>query len=137
MLIQSLLIIAGIIAIIVGGAMLFIPVAFEASAGIHLGENISLLSEVRAPGGTLLVAGILIMSGAFVAKMTHISILLSCLFYLSYGLSRVLGIMMDGVPSESLMIATVVEIIIGLVSLFLMIKLRTKQYKIRLHIKGD
>ncbi|HYG40857.1 MAG TPA: DUF4345 domain-containing protein [Cytophagales bacterium] len=127
-LVQAFLIISGIIATGIGGALLIAPVAFEASAGIDLGENINLLSEVRAPGGTLSVAGILITTGAFISGITHFSILLSCLFYLSYGLSRVLGMMIDGIPNESLVMATVAEILIGLLSLLLVFRIRRKQY---------
>lgn len=129
-LVQAFLIISGTIATGIGGALLIAPVAFEASAGIDLGKNINLLSEVRASGGTLLAAGILITSGAFIPGITLFSILLSCLFYLSYGLSRVLSMLIDGVPDKSLVIATVAEILIGFLSLLLLFRVRQKQYPI-------
>lgn len=116
--VQILLIVAGIIGIGVGGAQLLIPVAFESSASINLGNNSSLLSEIRAAGGTLLVAGILIMAGAFIPRITYSSVALSALFYLSYGLSRILSMAIDGMPSESLVMATVAEIIVGILSLW-------------------
>ena len=118
--VQVFLIISGIIGMGIGGALLFAPVAFEASASINLGENINLLSEIRANGGALLSGGILILLGAFSSKLTHISLILSSLFYLSYGFSRVLSMIIDGIPHDSLLSATVVEIIIGLLSLFLL-----------------
>lgn len=125
--VQVVLIISGIIGISIGGALLFAPVAFEASAGINLGEDINLLSEIRANGGALLLGGILILLGTFISKLTHTSLILSSLFYLSYGFSRVLSMIIDGLPHNSLLSATVVEIIIGLLSLFLLIKFRNSQ----------
>ena len=97
--VKILLVISGITAIGIGAALLFAPVAFEASAGIELGEDINLLSELRAPGGTLLVAGEVILLGAFISTLTILSTVLSSLFYLSYGISRIYGILVDGVPS--------------------------------------
>lgn len=117
-LVKALLLIAGLIAIIIGGGLLFIPVSFEASAGIILDGDINLLSEIRAPGGALLVAGILIIAGALISSITFIALVLSTMFYLSYGFSRILGMMIDGVPGESIVVATVVEIFIGLLSLY-------------------
>jgi hypothetical protein len=128
-LVKAFLVVSGTIGTAIGGALLFVPVAFEASAGINLGANINLLSEIRAPGGTLLVAGILILLGAFISRMAYTSILLSSLFYLTYGLSRVLGIMIDGVPGESLVIATIAELIIGLISLFVLYNFKKKQHE--------
>ncbi len=123
-LVKVLLVVSGITGIGIGGALLFTPVAFEASAGINIGNDINLLSEVRAPGGTLLVAGVLIIIGAFISRMAYTSSLLSSLFYLSYGFSRIFSMVMDGVPSESLVIATIAEIVIGLLSLFVFINFK-------------
>jgi len=108
---------------------LCIPVTFESSAGIDLGDNSSLLSEIRAAGGTLLVAGVLILSGAFLPKLTSVSVVLSTLFYLSYGLSRLFSGLMDGIPSESLVIATVVEMVVGVLSLLAWYQFRKEKQR--------
>lgn len=126
--VRVLLMVSGIIGIGIGGALLFVPVAFEASAGINLGEDLNLLSEIRAPGGALLSGGIIIFLGAFIPKLTHMSLVLSSLFYLSYGFSRVLSMMIDGIPHNSLLSATIIEIIIGLLSLFLLCKFGKPQH---------
>lgn len=125
--IRTVLIIGGIIGIFVGGAQLLMPVTFQASAGIVLGDNVNLLSETRATGGTLLMAGIVIISGAFISGMMYISMVFSTLFYLSYGISRALSMLVDGMPGETLVIATIAEIIIGLISLYLMLRIRNEQ----------
>ena len=126
-LVIALLVVSGSIGIGIGAALLFAPVAFEASAGIQLGQNNTLLSELRASGGTLLVAGVLIMYGAFNSRMTFNSIMLSSLFYLSYGLSRIFSMLIDGMPNQSLVIATIVEIVIGVLSLFVFVNLKSKR----------
>lgn len=119
---KVILIISGLIATGIGGAILFVPTAFYATNGIELDGNISLLNEIRAPGGALLASGILIMLGAFVAKLTFTSLVVSTLLYLSYGISRIASIAMDGIPVEGLVQAAALEMAIGLVCVFTLIK---------------
>ncbi len=126
-LVKALLVVAGLTGIAIGGALLFYPVAFEASAGISLEENINMLSEVRAPGGALLAGGIIILLGAFISNLTYTSVLLSSLFYFSYGFSRILSMIVDGVPTTSLVMATVIEIIIGMLSISILFNFNKKQ----------
>lgn len=125
--VKALLVVSGLTGIIIGSGLLFAPVSFEASAGINLGTNINLLSEVRAPGGALLVTGILILLGAFITKLAYTSVLLSSLIYLSYGFSRVFSMILDGVPSESLVTATIVEIVVGGLSFLVLVNFRKNQ----------
>lgn len=121
---KTILFISGLILTGTGGAILFMPVAFYAINGIELAGNISLLNEIRAPGSALLVSGLLIMSGAFVAKLTFTSAVVSTLVYLSYGLSRILSMAIDGMPAEGLVQAAFLEIVIGLVCVFALAKYR-------------
>ena len=124
---KSLLIISGLVAAAIGAGILFAPVAFYATYGIALGGNASLLNEIRAPGGALLVSGILIISGAFVKKLTFTAVVVSTLLYLSYGLSRVISIAIDGMPVEALVQAAVLEIVIGVACVFALIQYRATQ----------
>ena len=119
---KIILVITGLIAIIVGGAILLMPVAFYLTNGIELSGNISLLSEIRAPGGALLTCGILIILGAFFSELTFTSILVATLIFCSYGLSRIISIIVDGMPGETLIQAAVLEITIGLVCAFALSK---------------
>ncbi len=122
----------GSIAAGIGGALLLAPVAFEASAGVVLAQDVGLLNEFRAFGGMLLVSGIIILSGAIIPKLIYISVLWSCLVYSSIGLSRLLGITIDGAPGESLVSAMLIELVIGLISLGILFKLR-KQHREATH----
>ncbi|BFM17460.1 hypothetical protein R50073_36430 [Maricurvus nonylphenolicus] len=124
-LLKVVLFISGLIGVVVGGAILVDPVSFYASNGIELGGNISLLNEVRAPGGALLGCGLLVMAGAFSSSLTFTSTVLATLVYLSYGLARVVSIIADGMPADILVQVTVLEVVVGLICAFALVKYRT------------
>ena len=125
--IKAVLFISGLIASVIGGAIVTIPTAFYATYGIELGGNVSLFNEIRASGGALLATGILIFSGAFVSRLTFTSLVVATLLYLSYGLSRILSTVIDGVPDEGLVQSAVLEIVIGLVCAFSLSKYQCRQ----------
>lgn len=127
-LLKVILFISGLIAIGVGATILTMPVVFYATNGINLEGNVSLLNEIRASGGALLVVGMLIMSGVFITRLTFTATVISMLLYLSYGLSRILSIALDGMPVDALVQAVILEIIIGLVCFFAFLKYRVKGY---------
>ncbi len=112
--------ITGVLVVFVGGSLLLDPVGFEASAGLQLGRDASLLSEFRAPGGALLAGGIVIALGAFISRMAPLSTLVAAVILLSYGLSRIVGIALDGIPSATLLAAMAVELGVGVVSLLVL-----------------
>ena len=126
--VKLLLIIAGIIAMSVGIGQLFFPVAFEASSGVMLDGNVSLLSEMRGAGGVLLGSGIMILAGAFRATFRELSLILTILISLGYGVARVYGILMDGMPHQVLVGVAIGELVIGLLALFLYQDLRKQNY---------
>ncbi len=121
-LLKIVLIISGLIGAIVGLASLIIPVQFYALNQINLGGQINLLNEIRASGGSLFIIGILIISGAFVKRLTYTSIVLSTVMYLSYGISRILSMILDGMPVNDLIYVCIIEIVIGLICLYCLIK---------------
>ncbi|MCP4320221.1 MAG: DUF4345 domain-containing protein [Hyphomicrobiales bacterium] len=121
---KAILLVSGVIATGIGATILFVPVTFYASYGIDLGGNVSLLNELKAPALAMLAGGILIMSGAFLARLTHISIVVAAFLYLSFGLSRLLSMAMDGMPAEGLVQAAALEIVVGLACVFALVKYR-------------
>ncbi|MCH9681641.1 MAG: DUF4345 domain-containing protein [Deltaproteobacteria bacterium] len=110
---HAILVVSGLVAVGVGAALLFDPVGFEASAGVELPTNASILSEMRASGGALLAGGVLVTAGAFVRRLTFSATLVATVLYLAYGSARALGILADGMPADGLVVAMVVEIAIG------------------------
>jgi len=114
----SVLLVSGLVAFSVGGAILFMPELFYASYGIALGNNASQMSEIRASGGALLGLGLMIALGAIWSELTFASAITSCTVYVSYGLSRLLSLALDGAPDISLVAAAALELGIGAISLF-------------------
>lgn len=125
--VRVVLFVAGLIASAIGAAIVVIPVDFYATNGITLGANIGLLNEIRASGGGLFVIGLLIISGSFIASLTFTSLVVSTLLYLSYGISRIISMMVDGMPADGLMQATAVEMITGFICFLMLIKYRSSQ----------
>lgn len=104
---------SGVIATGVGLGVLFVPHAFHSSAGIVLGDDVNLLNEMRSSGGMLLAAGLFILLGAIRAKMASFALIASTTLYLSYGLSRVVSVVADGMPSSSMLQILALELFIG------------------------
>lgn len=116
--VKTILFVSGLILLGIGAVTLFAPVAFLGTSGIDLGGQVNLLSEIRAAGGALLASGTLIILGVFVAKLTFTSTVIAIMVYLSYGVARILGMAIDGLPAQEFVVVTVVEIVIGLAGVF-------------------
>lgn len=121
------LVIAGILLIAVGGAIVFMPHTFHGSNGITLGDNPNLLSEVRAPGALLLCSGVAILMGAIRQQLRHLALTLSVLVYTSFGLSRLVSMVIDGMPSSSIVGAALIEVSVGLVGLLIVYRAQARR----------
>lgn len=113
---------SGLVASVIGAGLLFAPVAFHGLNGIALGESVSLMSEIRAPGAGLLASGLLIISGAFASRMTFTATILATMLYLSYGTSRFISLALDGIPAQGLIFIAFFEIAIGLICAVVLIR---------------
>lgn len=127
--IRSLLFNSGAVLLLVGLGTLLVPHAFYASNGSTLGAEASLLSEVRAHGALLAGCGTAILLAAFRRDWEQKGLQLSALAYLSIGLSRILSLIADGMPSSTITGATVVEILVGLLCLCAYLRLRSPGQK--------
>ncbi len=114
-----LLFVGGLIALVIGALTLIVPVQFHSSTNIDLGAQINLLNEVRAPGGGLVAIGILILLGIYLKSLRYTSLLVAATIYLSYGTARIISIIVDGIPATELILATILELVIGLFAFFL------------------
>jgi len=110
---RALLIVSGLLAMAIGGSILFTPAAFYAANGIRLAAEPDLLSEVRAPGGALAVFGLLMLAGVFRRAFTLTSIVIATAVFLSYGASRLVSIALDGAPGPGLLLAAAIELLVG------------------------
>ena len=116
------LIISGLLLTLIGGATLFMPEAIKEASGVDLNGNISVLNDIRASAALILSLAVLVLSGAFVSKLTYTSSLISVLLFLSLGVGRIISIIADGMPVDGMVKATGLEIVLGLVGAFLFFK---------------
>jgi hypothetical protein len=114
---KAVLFLAGATALGIGAAILIFPAAFYTSYGVTIGSDPSLLSEIRAPGGALLVMGFFMLAGLVRPGLADVSRWIAAAVFLSYGCARLLSLALDGMPDEGLVIAAVFEIAIGLLCL--------------------
>ncbi len=112
---RGLLLASGLIAAGIAATILFAPNAFYRDYGIDIGSNVSLANELKAPAGALLIAGLLMLAGVFRSEFAIPSLATATAIYLSYGLSRLLSMAIDGIPHSGLVGAAVVEIAIGVI----------------------
>ncbi len=110
---RSLLALSAALAIAIGATILFAPADFHATNGIELAADANLLSEVRAPGAALAVLGLLMLVGVFVRAFALTSTSIAAAVFLAYGGGRLLSMGLDGLPGEGLVVATVIEIVVG------------------------
>lgn len=105
--------ISGITALGIGGFILVAPHAFYASYGIALGTDPSLLSEVRAPATNLAVLGVLILAGIVRPAWAQVSTVIALTVFLAFPAGRFVSLILDGVPSGSILGALIIEVAIG------------------------
>ncbi len=110
---------AGALLLTIGASLLLTPQAFYGGNGIALGADPSLLSEIRAPGGLLLSASLAILIGVWRSMWRARAVQLTVLVYGSFGLSRLLAMAVDGMPSASIIAAVVIELVVALLGLAL------------------
>ena len=111
---SATLFISGVIAVLIGAAIVLNPAGFHATSGIHLGAgNTALLNEMRAAGGPILAIGLLALAGLFVRRLQIMALAASAVFYAGYGLARLASLILDGVPDMLLVWITLLELVIG------------------------
>jgi len=121
--IKAILGLSGALLLIIGAAVLLQPETFAAANGIALADNPSVKSEYRAPGGMLVASGLFVLLGAIRRRYMRAAFALAALVYGSYGIGRLIGIGADGIPSDGLVQAMIIELLLGAVCLFGLIRL--------------
>lgn len=102
--------VSGTILVFIGGSLLFDTQAFLAMNGAQIGTDPNVLSEVRAPAGLLVITGALMLAGSARYRFADAGMIAGGVVYGSFGLSRMISIMMDGLPSQALIVATLIEL---------------------------
>ena len=109
---------SGAISFGIGAFILAAPHAFYASYGIELGADPSLLSELRAPGAGLAAFGVVMLSGLFRSAMTLPAIVAAMTVFLAFPAGRLVGIAFDGMPSDGIVAALLLELAIATLCVF-------------------
>lgn len=113
---------SGAIGAIIGLSIMFIPHAFYASNHVTLGTDPNLMSEIRAPAGWLILAGAIMFCGAARRRHSKTALLIGALVFGSYGVSRLVSLFLDGIPSAALIGALVIELVVGFTAAVLAIR---------------
>jgi len=113
----SLLVVAGVVAIVIGLTLLFSPQSLFAGNPIVLDAGPDLYSEIRAPGGLLVVLGGFILASAGITAWRTSGLIVTASLYLSYGLARIWSLVVDGHPGDALILAMAIELTLGMTAL--------------------
>jgi hypothetical protein len=105
--------IAGVTAFGIGCFILAAPHALSASYGITPGADPNLLSELRAPATNLAALGAVMLAGIIRPSWAQISTAVALTVFLAFPAGRIMSIVFDGMPSESILGALVIEILIA------------------------
>ena len=117
--------IAGTTAMIIGGFILIAPHAFYAGYGMTLGDDPNLLSELRAPAANLAALSAVILAGIFRTSWAPVSAKVAVTVFLAFPAGRIVGLLIDGMPSASVLGAFAIEIAIGAICLAAFLPRRT------------
>lgn len=98
---------------VIGFSMLTRTEEFLAMSGVAVGSDPSLLSELKAPSVLLILAGATMLVGSFRKRFADVGLTIGALVYGCYGLARLIGMAIDGLPTGSLLIATVIELVLA------------------------
>lgn len=100
---------------LIGGALMFAPKTFLAMSHVFVERDPSLMSEITAPSGLLIISGALMIFGAVKVRFAGFALVLGALVYGSFGVGRLVSMTLHGLPAESLITATVIELAIAIV----------------------
>ncbi|MCR9061245.1 DUF4345 domain-containing protein [Roseibium album] len=97
----------------VGTLVTFFPASLYALNGLVLDPSAAMMSEIRAPGVFILLAGVLALCGLFRQALEGPALLASAGLLLSYGIGRLISLPLDGLPPVSLLVAMGIEVCLG------------------------
>jgi len=108
------LFIAGLILVLVGSYIGFLPDDYLTQLFGDKEFSFDSLSEMRGMGGSLFVIGLFMFSAAFIKRIESPALVISALIYGSFSVFRLLGFVFDGLPSQSIIIAFSIELLMAL-----------------------
>ncbi|CAL2104072.1 conserved membrane protein of unknown function [Tenacibaculum sp. 190130A14a] len=114
-----ILLLSGLMLLFVGLMRLTNPIkTYLKSSGIKLSNNVDLLNEVRGVSAVMFCAGIIILLGILIPKMSLTSFTVGTLIFSGFALGRVVSLLIDGKPNKQIMQGIMFEIVLGGANLF-------------------
>ena len=110
---RAVLGITALVLVGVGIAATFATATFYGGYNIALAGSIELTSELRALGGVLLLAGLLIGAGVVRIRWAFPAAIVAATVMLGLALGRVGSAIVDGMPATSVIAAGVIELVLG------------------------
>lgn len=104
---------SGFTALAIGVSIVAVPHAFYSSYGISLGNDASLLSELRAQAAGLAALGALMLAGVWRPILAPMSIAAALIVFIAFPAGRLVGLAVDGVPSDSVIWALAFELVVA------------------------
>lgn len=118
---KTILLISGIILVAAGIGAFQTPGEIATTQGLKLGAHASFISNALVAQLLMLIGGSWIILGAVFQKLSFVSTLLSSIIYLSFCLSQISAITLNGMDSESAATDAFVQAVIGLTAVFALI----------------
>ena len=114
-LLRGALTVSGAILSLIGGALMFAPKAFLETSHVFIDRDPGLMSELTAPSGILITAGAHMMLAAIKLRFADLALVMGAIIYGSYAFGRLISMLLHGLPSQSLITATTIELAFAVV----------------------
>ena len=95
------------------------------NSGITLENDSSLLNEMRGVAAVMLCAGIIILLGTFMEKLTFTSHFIASLIFVGFVIGRLISVQLDGKPSKQISQGILFELVLGAANVFCLINIWT------------
>eukprot|EP01084_Bolivina_argentea_P110077 196613_1 len=122
-----ILCIVGLVPTFAGGFRFLSPIsALLKGLGITLFKDeesydVGLVNEITGTGGHLCAAGIVIVVGAFVEKLTSTSIIVAFIVFWGFAIARIFRMCFDGNPGKGVIQGLIIELVLGLLAIIAMV----------------
>ena len=115
---------SALLLIFVGISRLSNPIkTYLKSSGIQLGNDASLLNEMRGISSVMLFAGITVVFGTFITKLSLTSHIVAIIIFIGFAIGRLISLKSDGKPSKQITQGITVELVLGLANIFCLINI--------------
>ena len=98
---------------LIGGALMFDPKSFLAMNQVLVERDPGLMSELSAPSGVLIATAALMWAGAIKLRFARLALMVGAVIYGSYGIGRMVSLILHVPPSEALVSAMVIEVAVA------------------------